>query len=827
MMQEFLSWLARLKGIQVEGGAELQFELTAFPAGGLGLLTIVGALLAVLLVFFVYRRDARRLTRGQRVFLAALRAAAILVALVVVLEPNLVTVKKDVRDGHSIILLDLSQSMGHRDAFRREEVQSLVRSWGDLGQRDLPTKSRMDLAKSLLSNEEFQLIEKLSEKNKVLLYGFAAGLTPLPLLAVEPALGPDGEPVDSSPTTRVAPRPNLSEVNPDGKYSNIGGAIRSALQKSREASIAAVIVLSDGRRNIGAKGAEISRYLTQRRVAHTLIVGIGDPSESQVVSIPRIEAPERAFQKDPFKIRSKVTSQGYEALTLTVKLVEIPEGGGAGSVVQEKQVSLPASQEADVEFENIRVESPGIRNYRVEVVPPAGEPLNPDRHTKQARVEILAEKTKVLLIAGSPLHEYQILRQLLTRDQTIDVACWLESADAQFMQDGNTNLKQLPADRKELEKYDVFIFMDPDPTRLNAEFCKMVARQVEEDGSGLWWICGEKYTYDALEPSANTAPIADLLPVVPHMQLAKMIIGLGRGFGRTYPFEITNQGRDHQAMRLVDADKDRNDILWGQLPGWHFTFPVKRGKPAARILADTKVTHRFKETSEAMPLIATHFIGAGRVTFSGTDETYRWRSHYGEQYDRFWIKGIRYLYEGRLTAGSSRLRINISGEKLELGEPLKVNVEAKSETYQPLIADSYVVKVVRGNEPPTDLELLPVEGAPGEYEASFPPAKTGFYRIVPGDPELKVEARFQVIAAAIEKEGPVDMSELGAIAQAQGGALLETPGELFQAIDKVPSRTTTELFKTPHAMWDSWLTIALILLFLSVEWWLRKRWNLL
>ena len=309
-------------------------------------------------------------------------------------------------------------------------------------------------------------------------------------------------------------------------------------------------------RNIGAKGSEISRYLTQRKVDHTLIVGVGDPSETQTVGVSRIEAPERAFQKDPFKIRATVVSQGYDALTLTVKLVEVPEGGGAGTIVQQKQVPITDQQQAaDLDFENIKVDQPGIRNYRVEVVPPTGEPFNSDRHTKQARVEILAEKTKVLLLAGSPLHEYQILRQLLTRDSTIDLACWLESADTNFLQDGNTNLKQLPSDRKELEAFDVFIIMDPDPNLLEREFCEMVARQVEEDGSGLWWICGEKYSLEALEPGASTTPIADILPVIPHLQLAKTIFSLGRGFGRPYPYELTPQGRDHQAMRLVDSDK--------------------------------------------------------------------------------------------------------------------------------------------------------------------------------------------------------------------------------------------------------------------------------
>ena len=121
-MQEFLGWLARLRGIPIEEGAELQFEFSGFPSGGAGLPTILGMLAALAIVIMVYRRDGRNLTRGQRIMLGTLRGLAILTAFLVVLEPNLVSVKKDVRDGHSIILLDVSQSMGHRDAFRRPEV---------------------------------------------------------------------------------------------------------------------------------------------------------------------------------------------------------------------------------------------------------------------------------------------------------------------------------------------------------------------------------------------------------------------------------------------------------------------------------------------------------------------------------------------------------------------------------------------------------------------------------------------------------------------------------------------------------------------------------
>ena len=107
-MQDLLRWLASFKGIPVEPGADLRFEFAAFPTGGLALLTLLGLVLALTLVALVYRRDGRNLTRGQRICLATLRILAVFAAFAVILEPNLVAVKKEVRDGHAIILLDLS-----------------------------------------------------------------------------------------------------------------------------------------------------------------------------------------------------------------------------------------------------------------------------------------------------------------------------------------------------------------------------------------------------------------------------------------------------------------------------------------------------------------------------------------------------------------------------------------------------------------------------------------------------------------------------------------------------------------------------------------------
>jgi hypothetical protein len=90
-----------------------------------------------------------------------------------------------------------------------------------------------------------------------------------------------------------------------------------------------------------------------------------------------------------------------------------------------------------------------------------------------------------------------------------------------------------------------------------------------------------------------------------------------------------------------------------------------------------------------------------------------------------------------------------------------------------------------------------------------------------------VELTFQVVEARIEGQGPMDRAELAAIAATAGGALFETPKQLLAALGDIPSRSATDTFRTPHAVWDGWPTILFVLVVLSLEWLLRKRFNLL
>ncbi len=836
-MQELLRWIASLQGISTED-VEMQFEFASFPGGGLGL--IVLALLVAILVFvgFVYRRDGKKLTRGQRVTLAALRALAVLCAALVLLEPNLVAVQRDTRPGTTILLVDTSQSMQAVDPFRREEVQKAADSWRRLAPTGPQpgTATRLDLLKSLLAYDGGAVAKKLALRNDAKLYGYSSGIVPLPLLidAVPPAVASDTK-ADEQRAATGPSRIAVDALVADGRYSDLGGALRSALDKSRNNEIAAVVVLGDGRRNAGPQGAEIARMLNQRKVPHTFVLGIGDPSATQTVGIGRFEAPEKVFQKDPFEMRATVVAQGYDPMSVTVRLLR-SDAQGTETIVATTQAEVGGDRsEALVEWKGLTSQETGRFVYRAEVTPPGGEPPSPERHQKSLPVEALGERTRVLLLAGGASHEFQILRNLLLRDATIDVSCWLQSADPTFPQDGDegARIDVLPVDQKQWDPFDVVVAIDPDASKLTPACCETLRKHVLENGCGLWWVAGEKFSIDALTDNAVTKPLTDLLPVVPDIGFAESgaNLGLGLAHPRAFPYALLPEGEEGVASKVarIVESRDESKLLWPRLPGFHVAFPVLRLKPAATALvAHPNADARHKRDGAGMPIVATQFVGAGRVIWSGIDETYRWRSIYEDAYDRFWVKGIRYLFEGRVHAGNSRMQLRISDEKIELGEALLVTASAKDEQMQPISSSTLEVALERDGQIQEPIRLLPIEEQPGSFQLELRLAQLGVYRLRAATPGGKnVEMPFQVVPAQIETDGPVDRAELAAIAACNGGRLLDTPQELIAALYEIPSRSATDTFRTPHPIWDGWWAVALMLTALATEWILRKRFNLL
>lgn len=830
-MDGFLRWLAGLGGESLEAGESLRFEFLKLPTGGFGLAALLGFVAVLVAIVLVYRRDAKKLGLGKRTTLAALRILALVFVVLMLLEPNLVKVRKTVRPGEVLMLLDSSQSMTHKDSYRRSEDDA--KSWEAIGIQDVAATPRIDLAKRLLAQPA--LVDSLAKRNRLRPYVFGGGIRAMPEVATAPAgpgsASPKDAPGAEANTGLLPPPPKIdfAKIGADESSTNLSASVRQALERSRDSRIAAVVVVTDGRKNAGSSVEELGAYLQRRKVGQTLIVPVGDPAETWTVSLRDVLVAERVFKGDPLRCSAIVNSQGYESQSLRVIVEEVRADGSLVKQLAEASVEVGGEAAAGrVEFPPIKLETEGEHYLKVRVVPPSGESVEP-RHARTQRVEVLGEKLRVLMISGAPTPEYRILRNQLIRDNTIDVSCWLQSADRDFPQDGNTPIKELPVNAQELDVFDVVIALDADPDMVEPGLVEMIARAIQDRGLGLWWVMGEKFSLRAVMPGSQFTPLVKLLPVEPDIALAEKSIGIGLLHPTPFPWKLTTQGKEHRVTKII-PDATINSNLWDKLPGFYWSFPVSRAKPAAQVLV-RHVDDRYRSEDGGRPMIALQLVGAGRVLYTGTDEFYRWRGVAEKVYDEVWVKGLRWLYEGKLSGGSSRYRLGVSGERVTLGTEVEIYLRALDQSFEPVAAPSASVRLTGPAGVKLDLDLPRAPVGEGQFQGVFRPTAVGAWTVQAiSDDGAGTEAvgralRFEVQRAELESKGPMQIAELERLAEAAGGEVLRAD-ELVKRAESIRSFSTEETFTMPFPLWDGWFTLAVILFLLSIEWILRKRWNL-
>ena len=106
----------------------------------------------------------------------------------------------------------------------------------------------------------------------------------------------------------------------------------------------------------------------------------------------------------------------------------------------------------------------------------------------------------MLLVEGAPRFEYRFLRNLLSRDKTIELHTLLQDADMDFSDAGKDAgdprdkvrcSRSFPSGREDLSAYDVVIFGDVNPSLLSPaalqNLADFVDRPDKRRGPGARW----------------------------------------------------------------------------------------------------------------------------------------------------------------------------------------------------------------------------------------------------------------------------------------------------------------------------------------------------
>jgi hypothetical protein len=825
-----------------DGTLHSKFELGRIQTNSDWILPLGACLVILLFVRAMYRRDAAELPWPLGWFFTLLRAATFLGLLFLFLQPQWRTEMEITHNSRVALLVDTSLSMGLNDS--------------DSDARLSPAApSRIQQVASGLGQSE--LLPQLRRTHDVAVYKFnnslERDLVSLGKLAPRTDEGAEegGPPPAAAPAAADKPAPRSGEdwrkfLTPAGTETRLGEALQQLLHQERGSPLAGVVLLSDGGLNAGA-GPEAAIELAREAKVPIFTVGLGSDKKPRGVRVNDLAAPVRAYPGDRYPVTGYLQAEGLAGQTVSVQLLsrELDPAGdrsrrGSGQVEASRQVLLGGDGEIiPVRFElTPKKEEIGRRILCLRVQPVAGVRDSADM-LREADIEIVDHKNRILLLAGGPTREYQFLRTLLHRDRSVTVDVLLQTAQPGVSQEANKLLAEFPATREAMSAYDCVVAFDPDWQALTQVEVEALHDWVDGQGGGLIAVAGPVYAgkgIDSWLQDPAMAKIRNLYPVEFLQQFAP-----GADFAYTskepWPLNFTREGQQADYLWLGEGVTASRQA-WTGFSGVYSFFPVHNPKPAATVLA-TYSDPQAAEGDKEPPYFVEQFYGSGRVFYMGSGEMWRLRRLDPTYFDQFYTKLIRHVSQGRLLRGSSRGVLLPGQDRYLLGNTVEVRAQLTNARLQPLGDKSVVLEVI---PPGGAVQMVMLSADParlGSFAGQFQVLQEGAYRLelpVPESQNERLTRRIQVKVPELERENPQrNDALLERIAeQTRGTYYVGMPAVLGKGGAKPPpalvklleDRTNVERNTVaPDPLWEEtwmrWLMIALCSL-LCLEWLIRR-----
>ena len=743
----------------------MQFA-TPVPWWGLAL----GAVLAALAAYGAYRRPAVPLSFWRRVVLVDLRAAALLLVFLFLLQP-VRTAPGPAEEAVVAILVDHSRSMAIPDAAGASRLERAVaRVRGDL-------------------------LPRLSPHADVALFGFGERLFETRLDAAEA----------------------------DHERSDLAGALDDAAARLAGRPVAGVVVLSDG----GETGARSAAGVAAASGQRLFTVGVGESRPGRDREVVSFTAGRPTAARSVVDLTAAVASHGLGGEAFEVRLL-------GNDRLLDRRVVTPsgAGAPARVVF-RVRPDPETATVFTVEVPPADGE-LVAGNNRARVLVPPPPPPRRVLVIEGAPSYEHTFLKRVWHADPGVALDAVIrkgmnDQGEQTFYVQGDPDRAAalgdgFPAEREALFAYDVLVLANVEADFFRVDQLESVASFVAERGGGLLSLGDATLSRRGWGESA-------LVPVLP---VALVDPGRGAEYGSAGRggtvanggdgLELTAAGAVHPVMRLAATPEETRE-RWRAVPRLAGAVAVGRPKPGAALLAVTPP----QPGRPAQPLIALQRYGAGRAMVFAGRAAWRWRMRLpadDRTYEVFWGQVVRWL------AGSARAPIALASRAGDLpGDGLEIDLQVRDDAFAPRPDASPVLTVTGPDGGERELRPALADAAEGRYRAAVRPAEPGVYRIdavAHRAGERLGTATDWALVGGMDAELVypwLNAAGLERAAAATGGRYVEAAGAgalgeaILDGFAAPPAAIRTPLW---HNVWTFLWLVAV----LSAEWGLRRRWGL-
>ncbi len=588
------------------------------------------------------------------------------------------------------------------------------------------------------------------------------------------------------------------------KASDLNTPLAAALEQNP--NLLGVVMISDGDWNTGRPPVEAASRLRLRSTP-VVAIPVGSPIPLPDIELVSLDAPTFGIAGKRVRVPFTVESSLPRDQVATVEL----KASSGETLTKEVRIAAMGRSTDSIDWMPT-----ATGDYTVTLtIPPVGEETLTDNNARSAPIAVREEKLRVLVVESYPRWEYRYLRNALSRDPGVEVACLLFHPGLTKQGGGNADyIQQFPDGLDELAKFDVVFLGDVgcEADQLTAEQCRLLKGLVEHQASGLVLMPG----WQGRQLSLLDTELADVYPVLLDPSQPE-----GQGTERAEHFQLTALGRRSLLTKLADT-QDENAGIWADLPGFQWHAPVIRAKAGSEVLCvhDTSANQYGR-----LPLLVTRTFGAGKVLFMGTDGAWRWRKGVEDKYHyRFWGQVVRWMAYQRNMAKGETMRLYYAPDQPEVRQTITLSANVMERSGEPLSGGEVMARIVAPSGAAETVRFRSVGDEWGAYSGQYAAAEPGKHQVTltaqpTGD---SLEASFYVQGDAAEKVGrPARVEVLDEIARVTRGRTIAIENA-EQAIAHLASLPDPPPAIRRMQLWSHPVVAATLISVMGVFWVLRK-----
>jgi hypothetical protein len=716
--------------------------------------------------FAEYRRPLAPLSRGQRGVLAGLRVIVLGALVLFLFRPIAILPPSGSRDAVVPILVDVSRSM----------------RLSDDGQ------ARLARAITLLKTD---LLPALSTRFVTQLYSAGDSLAPA----------------------------QLDRLSADARRTDLAGALAAVRERYRGQRVAGIVLLSDGG-DTGSGGSVGSHGSGGPPV---FAIGVGSPDGPRDREVLGVAAGDPRLDQSSVDLHVSAISSGFGRTPFTLRIL------GNGQLLDTRRLVPPADGSPIDEVFTVSPDHTAAAVYTAEIPADELEPVV-ENNARSVLVSPSGRKRRLLVVEGAPGFEHSFMTRAWAADTGLEVDSVIrkgKNADGQdtFLvqaQNGRASALTvgLPSRRDQLYGYDAVVIANVEGDFLTRAQLAMVSDFVGERGGGLLVLGGRSFAQRGL----SGTPLEEVLPV----ELSDRRGGLVRtalvgDLPAHNKLMLTGEGETHPIMRIgvIAADTRK---LWAGLPPLAASALLGGPRPGATVLAVTTAPG-----GGVYPVVAVQRYGQGRSMIFAGEASWRWKmlvASSNRSYELFWRQAARWL----TATAPDPVAITVP-DAPEPGDAISIDVDARDAGFAPVPDATVELTLASPGGDAKPIKLRHAEAAGGRFTAALRPEQAGLYRLHAearrGSNPLGSADKWMYVGGADREFADPRLNEgfLRRIARTSGGRYVRA-AEASRVVSFLQATEPMNAAPEHRDLWHEPWSFALIVLLLSAEWILRRRWGL-